>query len=147
MSASARDVLGYEPDELVGQPASVLGSDMGIDQLRGQVDGIGNRPNEVFAFETRARRRDGGIRIIEGTVVNLLSDPAVRGSVVNARDITDRREAEVARRRSETALRSIVQSSPLAIFALDRSGNVQLWNRACERVFGWSADDAIGGPP
>ena len=54
-----------------------------------------------------------------------------------SRDITERRPIDAARRRSETALRSIVQSSPLPIFAVDAAGTVHVWNRACEELFGW----------
>jgi diguanylate cyclase (GGDEF)-like protein/PAS domain S-box-containing protein len=64
-----------------------------------------------------------------------------------SRDITERRATDAARRRSEAALRSIVQSSPLPIFAVDVGGTVQLWNRACEDVFGWTAAEAIGSLP
>jgi PAS domain S-box-containing protein len=56
-----------------------------------------------------------------------------------SRDLTDRHTVEAARRRSETALRAIVQSSPLAIFAFDVDGIVHVWNRAAEELFGWSA--------
>ena len=50
-------------------------------------------------------------------------------------------------RRSENALRAIVQSSPLPIVALDSRGTVGVWNRASEELFGWPAAEAIGGPP
>ncbi|MDQ1520444.1 MAG: hypothetical protein QOI55_1517, partial [Actinomycetota bacterium] len=52
---------------------------------------------------------------------------------------------DAARRRSEAALRSIVQSSPLAIVAVDAGGLVHLWNHAAERMFGWASDDVVGG--
>src|SRR5262249_27978783 len=52
-----------------------------------------------------------------------------------SRDITERRAVDAARRRSEGALRAIVQSSPLAIFAVDADGAVQVWNHACEELF------------
>ncbi len=64
-----------------------------------------------------------------------------------AHDITGRRRADAARRRSEDALRSIVQSSPLAIFVVDAAATVHVWNRACEDLFGWSAAETIGSSP
>jgi diguanylate cyclase (GGDEF)-like protein/PAS domain S-box-containing protein len=146
-SPSARSVLGYEPDDLVGESVAIFGNDEGLERMRRDLDVVRRRPGEVFPFETRVRKRDGRARVLEGTVVNLIDDPAVHGTVVNARDVTDRREAEAARRRTEAALRAIVQSSPLAIFAVDRTGIVHLWNRACEQMFGWTADEAIGRTP
>jgi len=56
-------------------------------------------------------------------------------------------------RRSETALRdaheqlqAVIQSSPLAIYALDRAGNVLTWNPAAEALYGWRAAEVVGGP-
>jgi diguanylate cyclase (GGDEF)-like protein/PAS domain S-box-containing protein len=61
-----------------------------------------------------------------------------------SRDLTERKRAEMARQRSETMLRAIVQSSPLAIFAIDREGVVHVWNHAAADVFGWTAADVVG---
>ena len=64
-----------------------------------------------------------------------------------SRDITEQRALDAARRRSEAALRTIVQSSPLPIFAVDAAGVVHVWNHACEELFGWTASEAIGSRP
>ncbi|MGV3741544.1 MAG: diguanylate cyclase domain-containing protein, partial [Burkholderiaceae bacterium] len=42
--------------------------------------------------------------------------------------------------------RIIVHSSPLAIYTRDQNGLVTAWNQACERMFGWSAEEVIGKP-
>ncbi len=41
---------------------------------------------------------------------------------------------------------AIVQSSPVAIVALDRAGAVTLWNPAAEHLFGWTRDEVLGKP-
>jgi diguanylate cyclase (GGDEF)-like protein/PAS domain S-box-containing protein len=41
-------------------------------------------------------------------------------------------------------LRAVVYGSPLAIYVVGPSGLVELWNPAAERLFGWTADQAIG---
>jgi diguanylate cyclase (GGDEF)-like protein/PAS domain S-box-containing protein len=38
-------------------------------------------------------------------------------------------------------------SAPLAIYAVDLGGNVCLWNRAAEALFGWTAEDVLGDFP
>jgi PAS domain S-box-containing protein len=62
------------------------------------------------------------------------------------RDITDRRRAEEARRRSAERLSAIIESSPLAIFTLDADGVVGTWNDAATRLTGYAADDVLGRP-
>lgn len=41
-------------------------------------------------------------------------------------------------------LRAIVDCSPVAIYVVDAAGIVSMWNPAAERLFGWSAGEAIG---
>jgi signal transduction histidine kinase len=58
--------------------------------------------------ELRFRHRGGGWRILAARGANRLDDPAVRGIVVNSRDVTDRRHAEEELRRTAEHLRELV---------------------------------------
>lgn len=44
------------------------------------------------------------------------------------------------------ATAAVLQGSPLAIIALSPGGTVLLWNRAAEKMFGWSSEEAVGKP-
>jgi PAS domain S-box-containing protein len=55
-----------------------------------------------------------------------------------------RSEAEL-RQTSET-FQALIAAAPQAIFALDADGNVRSWNAAAERMFGWGAQEVVGGP-
>ncbi|GAB4234655.1 MAG: hypothetical protein OHK0028_10920 [Deltaproteobacteria bacterium] len=39
---------------------------------------------------------------------------------------------------------TLVDTSPLAVVAYDPDGVVTLWNPAAEKIFGWTAEEAIG---
>ena len=41
-------------------------------------------------------------------------------------------------------LTAVVDACPLAIMLLGPDGKVRLWNPACERMFGWTAEEVIG---
>lgn len=41
---------------------------------------------------------------------------------------------------------AIIESSPAGIAAIDRDRNLILWNPACERMFGWKAQEILGRP-
>ena len=43
-----------------------------------------------------------------------------------------------------TAYQALVRSIPIPVMACDAAGTVTAWNTAAERIFGWSAQDAIG---
>ncbi len=71
------------------------------------------------AYETRIRRGDGATRDLFTTVAMI---PGTKKSVVSVIDITDRKQAQEALRRSEEKLRSTLQSMDDLVFALDRNG-------------------------
>jgi PAS domain S-box-containing protein len=56
----------------------------------------------------------------------------------------DRAEAELGR--TSEILSAIMRSSPVATQAFDLDRNVTIWNTASEGIFGWTAEEVVGGP-
>ena len=63
------------------------------------------------------------------------------------REIEERRAVEAELRRSHAVLEAIVDASPLSILAIDRQGQVTLWNPAAESLFGWKREEVLGQQP
>ncbi|WGR69240.1 MULTISPECIES: sensor protein FixL [unclassified Bradyrhizobium] len=59
-------------------------------------------------------------------------------------DIDQEKQVEEALRTRETHLRSILETVPDAMIVIDGRGIMQLFSTAAERLFGWSAHEAIG---
>ncbi len=62
------------------------------------------------------------------------------------RDITETRLAEEAVRASRSRLQAIVQNMPVLMTALDDDGHFIFWNRECERVTGFTAEEVLADP-
>jgi PAS domain S-box-containing protein len=73
--------------------------------------------------------------------------PTEEGFSLYLHDVTARHLAEEALRRTKEDLESLIAASPIAIVAFDVRGNVEIWNPSAERLFGWRADEVVGGPP
>jgi diguanylate cyclase (GGDEF)-like protein/PAS domain S-box-containing protein len=94
ISPSVERVLGYQPEDLVGKSAFDYVHPESIElvsSLFARVLGIsGVRP----PMEFRVRAGDDSWHHVEVICNNLLSDSDVQGMIVNARDVTGRKEAE-----------------------------------------------------
>lgn len=66
------------------------------------------------------------------------------GCIETLQDITERKEAENARREAERRLTEIVAGSPVATFVLDAECKVTHWNKACESLTNTSAEEVLG---
>ncbi len=56
----------------------------------------------------------------------------------------EERAGERTRRTSMHALRALVDSLPLAVVTAARDGNITLWSRGAERIFGWRRREVEG---
>jgi two-component system, sporulation sensor kinase E len=61
-------------------------------------------------------------------------------------EIAERELSEQALRESEEQLRLIAQNMPIMLDAMDKNGNFVVWNRECERVTGYGAQEIVDNP-
>ena len=62
-----------------------------------------------------------------------------------ALEATERLQAELALRKSEERIRSIIDTALDAVIGMDEHGHILDWNRRAEIIFGWTHDEAAGG--
>jgi PAS domain S-box-containing protein len=97
----------------------------------------GRTSNSSQTFEFRYRHPEGDERVIEAVYTDLLDDPNVRGLVLNARDITERRRAEEELRRSEAFLNDGQRLSHTGSWALKIATGEMNWSAEHCRILGY----------
>jgi diguanylate cyclase (GGDEF)-like protein/PAS domain S-box-containing protein len=94
-SPSIERVLGYSPEDIVGTRFDhLLDPDEKSRLLHLLADGAAYAGSETEVLECSLRHRDGTLRQFEVLHTNLLDDEAVRGIVLNSRDVSERKAFE-----------------------------------------------------
>jgi PAS domain S-box-containing protein len=129
VSPSVSRVLGYRPEELTGNvafeeliveddattrddhtgtstAAADPPSDSAAETWHRILDGRGTTTadSDTTRFEVRVEGGSGSTRFIEAIARYLVDDPAVEGIVINARDVTERKERELELQRTNERL-------------------------------------------
>ncbi len=99
-SASIAKILGYAPEELLGHAVFELVHLDDRKLVNAAFAELLKRPG-IAPVEFRFRRKNGSWCQLEAVGRNLLKDSAVRGIVINSRDITERNRVQEALRESE----------------------------------------------
>jgi len=106
-SPSVRPISGYAPDDLIGRSVLDLVHPEDLPLAASALRRAVARPGERIPLELRVRHNSGDWLYLSVTGVNLLQEPAIRGLVVNAHDITERKRSDEAlRRRTDDLVRA-----------------------------------------
>jgi len=144
ISPACKEILGYEPDELVGTNPWELVHPEDIEALQkeGQEKALQGMP---ALLSYRIRKKSGEYAWFE-SVSQLLKDGAgnVLGFVTSSRDITERKRAEEALGQSEEKYRTILEEMEDAYFEVDLGGHFTFVNNSGCRDLGYSREELIG---
>jgi len=139
VNRSACESLGYTRQELIGTMG--LAFDRNVDRAVTEMIAERTAAGETVIDTHWHQRKDGTLFPVEAHTSQYWYGGR-RFLLKVARDISDRLRAEEA----HAYLASIVESSDDAIIGRSMEGIIQSWNRGAERLYGYTAQEAIGQP-
>ncbi len=148
VSPSTEKVFGRSTEGLLGQsPFDLLHPDE-MEQTMSIFLDLCQHPDKVVSHELRMQNAQGNDWInIEITAKNLLHNPIVKGVVLNARDVTEKKKIEQKLKDSEEYFRALIENTSDVISVIDADGKRKFTSLSVSHVFGRNPEDILGQSP
>jgi len=146
VNAKTESMFGYRRDELLGRSLEIL--------LPEHLRAIHERHRAAYfadprvrpmgqGLELTARRRDGTVFPVEISLSFVDTERGVE-AIAFVTDITGRKRAEEALRKSEVRARAYLESASEGIVIVDERGRIVSVNARTEHMFGYARDELAG---
>ncbi|MBI5687449.1 MAG: PAS domain S-box protein [Verrucomicrobia bacterium] len=129
-SGSVKDVLGYEPGEILGRtPFDLMAPDEAA-RVRAEFQAFADWRKPFRDFANDCLHKDGGIRhILTSGVPVFDAEGSLRGYRGVDKDITERKRGEAALRHTFSLLRATLQSTADGVLVVNADGKIGEFNQ------------------
>ena len=143
----AEKVFGYTNAQVLGRKLDMLIPPR-FRKVHGAYTGnFGGSPDALRAMNERGSiygLRSDGTEFPAEASISKFEVGGEKVLTVRLRDITERKRAEEAVKRSEARFAGIVRISEDAIISVDDNQNITLFNEGAEKIFGYSSAEVMG---
>lgn len=137
----ALTLIGYSEQELLGKKMRSLVEATDSERARAIYDGF-SHGEYPLAVDLHVRRKDGVVRTFAFSFSALVDGEGA--ILLSFRDVTEERQLSSELAKTKEFLESLIDASVDPIVASDMEGQIILYNKGAERVYGWSRDEVIG---
>ena len=139
-------MLGFTMEEIIG--TSILAfqvSESQREEMRAYLEYIASQQPPPVTWSGTHRTKDGGLIAVESDW-NYRRDEQghVTGFIAVVKDVTERKKAEDALRRSEEEFRRIIENLQDPFYRADMDGVLTFLSPASERVAGYKPEEGVG---
>ncbi|HEX8181096.1 MAG TPA: PAS domain S-box protein [Pyrinomonadaceae bacterium] len=140
-NSAAERIYGWREEEVLGRPLPTVPMAQREELQRNHRAAVAGR--NFVNLEVQRQRKDGTlIDVAISTAALKDADGRPSGVLALIADVTERKRAEA----QQFQLAAIVEGSDDAIISKDLNGTILSWNSAAERLYGYTAAEAIGQP-
>ncbi len=118
VSPSVESIFGYSQNELQGKSDMDKIHPNSLEVAQNLFKSLRENPDEKVTVQFEYQIKDGNYIWLEATGINFMSNRAIRGYILNARDITERRRAE-QEQRMRSKMQALSENSPDLIARLE----------------------------
>jgi len=144
ISPSFQRMFSLAKSEIIGKQAHEFVHPDEVAILVGKFSEFIHKPGISITTSVRVSYYSENWRVLECTASNLLAHPAVKGIVINARDVTERTAAEDALRKSEERYRLHFAHVGDVIFSYDTEFRFLTMSPSIERHLGYKPEELVG---
>ncbi len=142
MSPALERLTGYSVSDVIGEPFSRYVHPDDLPGLQASLERTLADLQEPYEFRVLAR--DGTVHHVVTSSRRLMENGRLVGLIGVLSDITERKRAEGALRKSEEMYRSITQRSFDVIVTADCDGRITYVSPAVTRILGYTPEEAVG---
>ena len=140
VSPSVKRMLDISPEELIGNPSSLIIHPDDMDVITCAQRYVMEHPGEPHTVQYRVSNKEGRWIHVESTGINMMDNPAISGVLVTMRDINERKQAEEMQDRLLKAIAAVTEG----IAITDDKDRFIYVNHAHARIYGYLPDELIG---
>jgi PAS domain S-box-containing protein len=142
----AEKLFGYSAHEVLDYPGTILTPMDPAETMAQNMERV-KKGKFLQSYETVCLAK-GGRPIQVSVTLSPVSDEdgKITGISSIVRDISERKQAEEALRKSEARLSGILAIAADAVISIDESHKIILFNEGAEKIFGYSKAEVLGQP-
>ncbi len=152
ISESCETLLGYKSKEFTGRKGSDFFYTADLNRLVEGIESTRNDPGHHHKGRYKVTHKNKSSVYLELIITNLLHDPDIQGFVINAHDVSDQHQSELAHKlfekklaTSERKYRGLYESVGDGIVETDLNGCIRHANRAFLEMLGYDKLDDLTG--
>jgi PAS domain S-box-containing protein len=144
-SPSSVGLFGYSLEDMVGKNIFEFISPDAISNALVTFESLLATPGAVTIIELDILHQDGRSFTMEIKSTNLLHNPDVNAIVINARDVTERKQAERELSREKKFLKTVLENINAGVVACDKDGEIVLFNKVALSIHQLAGKDIKPG--